>query len=48
MALIQFSQKEASPKMLGHLFTTWGGRKGALAEYRPLTEGLPLVKPADK
>jgi hypothetical protein len=47
-ALIQFSQKEASPKMLGHLFTTWGGRKGALAEYRPLVEGLPLLKPADK
>jgi hypothetical protein len=47
-ALIQYSQKQAAPKMLGHLFTTWGGRKGALAEYRPLVEGLPLLKPTDK
>jgi hypothetical protein len=47
-ALIQYSQKQASPKMLGHLFTTWGGRKGTLAEYRPLVEGLPLLKLADK
>jgi hypothetical protein len=47
-ALIRYSQKETSPKMLGHLFTTWGGRKGDLGDYRPLVEGLPLLKPADK
>jgi hypothetical protein len=47
-ALIQFSQKEKSPKMLGHLFTTWGGRKNGLTEYRPLVEGLPLLKTTDK
>jgi Glycosyl hydrolase family 20, catalytic domain len=47
-ALIQFSQKEHSPKMLGHLFTTWDGKKDNLAEYRPLVEGLKLLKPADK
>jgi hypothetical protein len=43
-ALIQYSQKERSPKLLGHLFTTWGGKKDALLEYRPLTEGLKLLK----
>jgi hypothetical protein len=29
--------------MLGHLFTTWGGKKDALTEYRPLVEGLKLL-----
>jgi hypothetical protein len=47
-ALIQFSLKEPSPKMLGHLFTTWGGRKDALADYRPMVEGLKLLKTAEK
>jgi hypothetical protein len=44
MALIQYSQKIDSPKMLGHLFTTWGGAKDAVTEYRPLVEGLKLLK----
>ncbi len=43
-ALIQYSQKFDSPKMLGHLFTTWGGKKDTLTEYRPLVEGLKLLK----
>jgi hypothetical protein len=47
-ALIQYSQKEQSPKMLGHLFTTWGGKKDALPEYPPLVAGLKLLKGADK
>jgi hypothetical protein len=47
-ALIQYSQQQRSPKMLGHLFTTWGGAKDALPEYRPMVEGLKLLKPADQ
>jgi Glycosyl hydrolase family 20, catalytic domain len=43
-ALIEYSQKFDSPKMLGHLFTTWGGRKDALAEYRPLVEGVKILQ----
>lgn len=43
-ALIEYSQKFASQKMLGHLFTTWGGRKDTLAEYRPLVEGAKLLR----
>ncbi len=38
--LIQYSQKLENPKMLGHLFTTWG--KTNLLEYAPLLEGLKL------
>jgi hypothetical protein len=43
-ALIEYSQKFDSPKMLGHLFTTWGGRKDNLTEYPPLVEGLKLAR----
>ena len=44
-ALIEYTQKQHSPKVLGHLFTTWGGaRKDALAEFPPLAEGLKLLK----
>ena len=42
-ALIEYSQKHASPRMLGHLFTTWGGRKDTLTEYAPLVEGVKLL-----
>ena len=34
--------------MLGHLFTTWGGRKDALADYPPLVEGLKLLHAAER
>ena len=38
-----------SPKLLGHLFTTWGaGKKEALPEDRPLAEGLKLLQSPDK
>jgi hypothetical protein len=44
-ALIEFSRKQHSPRMLGHLFTTWGrARKDRLAEYPPLVEGLKLLQ----
>jgi hypothetical protein len=44
-ALIESSQKLNSPKLLGHLFTTWGGgKKDAVTEYKPLVEGSRLVK----
>ena len=42
-ALIQYSQQFNSSRMLGHLFTTWGGRKDAVTEYRPLVEGLKIL-----
>jgi hypothetical protein len=45
-ALIQSSLKVHSPKMLGHLFTTWGAnrKKDALTEWPPMVEGLKLLK----
>jgi hypothetical protein len=43
-ALIQYGQKFDSPKMLGHLFTTWGGGKDTVTEYQPLVEGLKLMR----
>jgi hypothetical protein len=43
-ALIEYSRKFQSPKMLGHLFTTWGGKKDAVTEYRPLVAGLKLLR----
>jgi hypothetical protein len=43
-ALIEYSLQLQSPKMLGHLFTTWTGRKERLAEYPPLVQGLKLLK----
>jgi len=41
--LIQESLKYDSPKMLGHLFTTWGGKKDTLTEYPPLVQRLKLL-----
>jgi len=38
--LIKYSQKLENPKMLGHLFTTWG--KTDYLSYPPLIEGLKL------
>ena len=44
-ALIEDSQKLHSPKVLGHLFTTWGrAKKNELTEYPPLVQGLKLLK----
>jgi hypothetical protein len=39
--LILYSQKLKSPKMLGHLFTSWG--KTDWLKYPPLIEGLELI-----
>jgi len=47
-ALIEASQKLQSPKMLGHLFTTWGrAKKDALTEYPPMVQGLKLLKASE-
>jgi hypothetical protein len=44
-ALIEYSQSLQSPKVLGHLFTTWGrAKKNELTEYPPLVQGLKLLK----
>jgi hypothetical protein len=43
-ALIRYSAQFKSPRLLGHLFTTWGGRKDAVTQYRPMLEGLQLLK----
>jgi hypothetical protein len=42
--LIEYSDKQDSPKMLGHLFTTWSKPRGPLPEYAPMVEGLKLMK----
>lgn len=48
-ALIEYSEKMHSPKMLGHLFTTWGkAKKGTLLEYPPMVQGLKLLKESSK
>jgi hypothetical protein len=48
-ALIEYEQKQRSPKVLGHLFTTWGSaRKDALTEFPPLVQGLKLLKGEEK
>ncbi|HEX6730063.1 MAG TPA: family 20 glycosylhydrolase [Pyrinomonadaceae bacterium] len=39
-ALIEFSRSHAGPKMLGHMFTTWGVKKESLLDFPPLVEGL--------
>src|SRR4030095_1401627 len=43
-ALIDFTRKTSSAKMLGHMFTTWGVKKDALIDFPPLVEGLKLLQ----
>jgi hypothetical protein len=43
-ALIRYSRDQKNPNMLGHLFTTWSGRR-QWSEFPPLVEGLKLLKP---
>jgi hypothetical protein len=43
-ALITFNRQHAGPKMLGHMFTTWGVKKDALVEFPPLVDGLKLLR----
>jgi hypothetical protein len=45
-ALIEFSQQHAGPKMLGHMFTTWGVKKDELLDFPPLVEGLAFLRNA--
>jgi hypothetical protein len=46
-ALIEYSLLFDTPKMLGHLFTTWSGQyRGRLAEFPPLVQGLRILKTA--
>lgn len=45
-ALIQFNRAHADPKLLGHMFTTWGVKKEELLQFPPLVEGLPLIQSA--
>lgn len=47
-ALIEYSQKLHSPKVLGHLFTTWSGKRDDLTTYPPLVQGLKLLKGPDQ
>jgi hypothetical protein len=47
-ALILYSQKFSSPKMLGHLFTTWSDKKETVIDSQPMLEGLKLLKSAGK
>jgi len=41
-ALIQYSRGLNHPKMMGHLFTTWSGKKD-WSQWPPLVEGLALL-----
>jgi len=45
-ALIEYGRQQSRPRMLGHLFTTWGVKKEELTGYPPLVEGLKLLGPA--
>jgi hypothetical protein len=42
-ALIGFSQKQSNPRLLGHLFTTWGIKKDEVTQFPGLQEGLNLL-----
>lgn len=41
--LIDYSLQQENPKMLGHLFTTWG-EETEIVDYPPLLEGLKLLR----
>jgi hypothetical protein len=43
-ALIAYSRAQASPKLLGHVFTTWGVKKDALLDFPSLVEGLKILR----
>src|SRR5215813_12905844 len=38
--LVEYSYKQNSPKMLGHLFTIWSRPSGPLPEYTPMVEEI--------
>lgn len=41
-ALIRYGRSQNHPKMLGHLFTTWSGRR-QWTDFPPVVEGLKLL-----
>jgi hypothetical protein len=44
-ALIRYSREHHRDGLLvGHIFTTWSGRGGKLAEWPPLVAGMPLLE----
>ena len=43
-ALIRFNKSHPDPRMLGHIFTTWGVKKDELLGFPPLIEGLKLLR----
>lgn len=45
LALIEYSEAQGSPRMLGHLFSTWSRQKD-LVHYPPLVAGLEALRPA--
>ena len=45
-ALIAYCLAHDSPKLLGHLFTTWSGMIDNLPEYPPMVEGLKALRAA--
>ena len=42
-ALIAYSKAHTSPKLLGHMFPTWGVQKETLLDFPPLIEGLKIL-----
>ena len=46
LALIGYSRKQDNPRMLGHLFTTWGVEKAQLLAHPPLVEGMKALRSA--
>jgi len=43
-ALIGFNRSNADPRLLGHMFTTWGVKKDELLGFPPMIEGLKLLR----
>ena len=43
-ALIGFNKSQVGPRMLGHMFTTWGVKKDELLQFPPLIAGLKLLQ----
>lgn len=46
-SLIKYSYNQESPKMLGHLFTTWGVEKQELMKFPPIMEGMKQIREFD-
>jgi hypothetical protein len=42
--LINYSYQYDNPGMLGHLFTTWGGKIDDLIDFPAMLEGLQLIR----